>query len=129
MNRKLTDGQIIAAIDKASGRGRVCLLNEEAEPARPTDVASRFARALLAASPKAEPVSNDKRDEIEFGRGVIAALGILKAHGYPHGSVYHDSIVQSVGEEIVYAAAEYEDYAWAGLDISKRPLQPTPTKE
>lgn len=46
----LTDEQIVAAIDKASGHGRVCLLNEEVEPARPTDVASRFARALLAAS-------------------------------------------------------------------------------
>jgi hypothetical protein len=57
----------------------------------------------------------------DFERGVIAALGVMTAHGYPHGSTYHDEIVSSVGEESIYAVAEDEDYAWAGLDPAKKP--------
>lgn len=57
----------------------------------------------------------------DFARGVIAALGVMTAHGYPHGSTYHDEIVHSVGEASIYAAAEDEDYEWAGLDPAKKP--------
>ena len=61
-----------------------------------------------------------------FSRGVIAALGVLNACGYSHGSVFHDEIVKSVGEAEIYAAAEDEDYEWAGLDPAKRPTPNAP---
>jgi hypothetical protein len=50
-----------------------------------------------------------------FMSGVIAALGALAPHS-KHGDVVHDEIVNSVGKEALYAAAEPDDVEWAGLD-------------
>lgn len=74
--------------------------------------------AALAAAPQEQAPADKKAD---FYHGVIASLAVLTGAGYAHGSVYHDEIVRSVGEAQLYAVAEDGDYAWAGLDPSKRP--------
>lgn len=61
----------------------------------------------------------DKRDR--FAQGVIAALAVLTSHGHPHGSTMHDEVMITVGEKSIYAAAEDEDYEWAGLNKRKKP--------
>jgi hypothetical protein len=63
----------------------------------------------------ANPASAAPVDNADFYRGVIAALGALAPHS-THGCTEHDEIVRSVGKEQLYAAAEPEDVAWAGLD-------------
>jgi len=66
---------------------------------------------LYTAAPAVQVL--DERDM--FLHGVIAALGALAPH-HQHGGVVHDEIVQSVGKEALYRAAEPEDVAWAALD-------------
>lgn len=78
--------------------------------------------ASAAGAGSEQPGADTEPNNDEFARGVIAALGVLATgHGYKHGSVYHDEIVRSVGESVIYAAAEDEDYEWAGLDQNKKP--------
>lgn len=77
----------------------------------------------LAAPPaqqtSAQALGQQERDDADFYRGVIAALGVLTGHGHPHGSTYHDEIVNSVGADALYSVAEPEDFQWAGLDATR----------
>lgn len=77
---------------------------------------ARKIRAMTGASPRAHPLPAEANSaNLDFYRGVIAALGALAPH-CRHGDTKHDEIVRSVNKESLYAAAEPEDVEWAGLD-------------
>jgi hypothetical protein len=85
-----------------------------------TEKIQKFA-ALLAGQSLATSAADAKDAERDFARGAIAALAVMTSHGHPHGSTYHDDIVRTVGEKVIYSAAEDDDYAWAGLNPRKKP--------
>ncbi len=77
---------------------------------------ARIALAAIAnVTPQSDVTCTPVVDDVDFYRGVIAALGALAPHSM-HGDVFHDEIVKSVGKERLYAVAEHEDVEWAGLD-------------
>lgn len=82
---------------------------------------TKFAAAIQNAQSPATSAADAKNAAQDFARGAIAALAVMTSHGHPHGSTYHDDIVRTVGEKVIYSVAEDDDYAWAGLNPRKKP--------